>query len=455
MRTIIIGAGVVGLNIASRLVDEGHDVTVVDTDQGALDRISNSLDVNTVRGHGSHPKVLLSAMIQTAQMIVSVTDSDEVNMIACVNAGVLGDSELIRIARVREPSYSHPDILDADPYGLNLIINPEQETAHRISALLRYPNVTEMLEFAEGRVHLVGVRVTSISPLAGIRLLEIRDRFSRVEFLIAAITRGDEVIIPTGATVVLPGDEVHIVTRSKETEAVLSNVGIKVTPVKRVMIIGGSRTGLALATFLERRGLVPKLVESDERKANELAEMLTSTVVIHGSPTDTRLLNEENASEMNTFVACDDREETNLMAALLGREMGAKRIIVTTNEPEYRPLIKSAGADVCLSPRMVAVSSILHFIRRGRVVAVQALGDGEAAEALEFEAQLASDAVGVPLRELNLPRGALIAALVREDSVLIPGGDTVINAGDHVVVLSRQEAVHPVERLLQRRVDRD
>ena len=190
-------------------------------------------------------------------MIVSVTDSDEVNMIACVNAGVLGDSELIRIARVREPSYSHQKVLDADPYGLSLIINPEQETAHRISALLRYPNVTEMLEFANGLVHLVGLRVTPTSPLAGIRMIELRDRFSRVEFLIAAITRADEVIIPTGATVVLPGDEVHLVTRSKETETVLSSVGVQVTPVKRVMIIGGSRTGLALATFLERRGWCP------------------------------------------------------------------------------------------------------------------------------------------------------------------------------------------------------
>ena len=180
---------------------------------------------------------------------------------------------------------------------------------------------------------------------------------------------------------------------------------------------------------------MPKLVESDEHKANELAETLTSTVVIHGSPTDTRLLSEENASEMNTFVACDDREETNLMAALLGKEMGAKRIIVTTNERIPTPHQECGRRRLSL-PAHGGGQLNPHFIRRGRVVAVQALGDGEAAEALEFEAQLASDAVNVPLKELKLPRGALIAALVREDSVLIPSGDTVIKEGDHVVVLA-------------------
>ncbi len=455
MKVVIVGAGEVGFNIASHLVSEGQDVVLVERDEAVLAHATEGLDIQGLRGHGARPDVLEEAGISGASMLVAVTDSDEVNMVACLNAAILGPSDIIKIARVRAPSYTDPRIFGDARVAIDLAINPERVAADKILALLQLPEVTEVLDFADGKVRVMGLRIEPTSPLAGMRLIDLPDRLDpAVHLLVAAIHRDTEVIIPHGFDVILPGDEVYVVTSADNTKQALAEIGVTSAPIHRVMIIGGSQTGRFLAADLAAQGLKPKLIEQDPELARWLAEELPGTVVVTGNPTDADLLQEENAGEMEAFIACSRHEEANVMSGLVAKQLGARRIIATTNRADYLPVMKAIGIDVCISPRIDAVSSILHFIRKGRVSAVRALGQESTAEAIEFEAQLTSDVVGTPLHSLRWPKRALIAAIVREGDVLIPGGATVIEEGDHVVVVAHRSAIDEVEHLLSRRVDR-
>ncbi len=454
MKILIVGAGQVGFNIAARLVAEGHDVVLIERDEAILARATEGLDIQGLRGHGARPRVLEEAGIAAADMIVAVTDSDEVNMVACLNAAILGRSEIIKIARVRDESYLDARIFGDHRVAIDLAINPEKVSADKILGVLAYPEVNEVVDFADGRLKLLGLTVQATSPLAGMRFFDLGRRFKANDLLIAALHRAHKVIIPRGPDVVLPGDDAFLVARADEVESVLRLAGVQVAPVYRVMIAGGTKIGRLIAHELARRGLKPKIIEADPRLARWIAEEIPEAVVLNGRPTDADLLVEENVAEMQAFIACGRDEEANVMSAMLARRLGARRALVTTNRADYQPLMKSIGIDVCISPRLVAVSSILHYIRHGRVLAVRALGEDEDAEAMEFEAQLTSEAVDTPLKDLKLPRGALVAGLQRGDEVIIPRGDTCIREGDHVLVVALRTAIAEVETMLARRVDR-
>lgn len=454
MHIIIIGAGEVGFNIAARLVAEGHDVLVVEQKEAILARVDDALDVQTLRGHGARPTVLKEAGIETADMLVAVTDSDEVNMVACLNAAIFGRSDIIKIARVRDPAYLDERFFNDERVTIDLAINPERVTADKIIGLLQYSSITEIAEFAQGRVQLVRLPITGTSPLAGLRFIDLPERFPKTQLLIAALHRDYEIIIPSGTDVILPGDEVYIVTQPQQCSKMLERLGVRNQPSGRVMIAGGSRIARFIASDLEAAGVQVKLIEPNERRAKEIAEGLTKTVVLQGEPTDADLLTDEHVEEMQAFVAVGQDEELNMMSALLARRLGAPRVMATTNRAAYLPILSAIGIDVGISPRMVAVNSILHFIRRGRVVAASILGEEATAEAMEFEAVAGSDAVGVPLHAVKMPRDSLIAAIQRGDEIIVPTGQTKIEAGDHVLVVALEPAVAAVERLLQRRVDR-
>ncbi|MFN3197578.1 MAG: Trk system potassium transporter TrkA [Bradymonadia bacterium] len=455
MRIIIIGAGEVGFNIAARLVTEGHDVLIVEQQEAILDRISEALDIQAIRGHGARPSVLQEAGIEDAEMVIAVTDSDEVNMVACLNAAIFGRSDVIKIARVRDPAYLDERFFNDERVTIDRAINPERVTADKIVGLLKYPAITEIAEFSKGQVQLVRLPITGTSPLAGLRFVDLAERFPKTQLLIAALHRDHQLIIPTGSDVILPGDEAYIVTQPNQCQVMLERVGIKGQSTSRVMIAGGSRIARFIAADLEAVGVQVKIVEPNARRAQILAEELPHTVVIHGEPTDAELLKEENIHEMHAFIAVGQDEELNMMSALLARRLGAPRVMATTNRGAYLPILSAIGIDVGISPRMVAVNSILHFVRRGRVVAASMLGEEADAEAMEFEAVAGSDAVGVPLHALKMPKDSLIAAIQRGDEVILPTGQTRIEADDHVLVVALEPAVAAVERLLQRRVDRE
>ncbi|MGK0361374.1 MAG: trk system potassium uptake protein TrkA [Bradymonadia bacterium] len=452
MRILIVGAGEVGFNIASRLVTEGHDVMIVDRDEARLERATSNLDVQGLRGHGARPGVLEEAGIDKADMLVAVTNTDEVNMVACLVASILGKSDIIKIARVRDPSYLDERIFSDERVQIDLAINPERECADKISAMLRFDAVTEVVDFDVARVQLVGFKIADTSPLAGMRFIDLRDRFG-ARVLVAALHRGTQVIVPSGTDVILPGDEAYLVVPYGQGDTLLSTVGVKRTPVTRVMIAGGSKIGRFIAEDLVKRGVIPILIEPDPKLARWLGDQLEGVVVLHGSPTDTALLQSSHAAEMQAFIAASHDEEVNIMAALLAQRLGCRRVVAVVNSVDYQPLAKAIGVDVCVSPRLTAVSSILHFIRKGRVVASRALGAQQSAEALEFEAQLTSEAVGYPLNAIKWPRESIVACIQRGDEAIIPTGETVIQEGDHVLVVATQSAIPAVECLLARRQD--
>ncbi|MBU0551383.1 Trk system potassium transporter TrkA [Myxococcota bacterium] len=447
MKILIIGAGQVGFKIASRLVEEGHDVIMVERDAAALTRATDTLDIQGFKGHGAHPNVLDEAGIQDVDMLVAATDSDEVNMVACLSAAILGKEGVIKIARVRHPSYLDARIFNNNRVAIDLAINPERVAAEQIIELLRYPGATEMIDFAEGRVRIVALRVVPTSPLAGLRFIDFGERFSGLNMLIVALHRGDEVIIPRGPDVILPGDEIYVLLYAGEEDEILSKIGIKPVSVSRVIIAGGTVIGRFIAEALSARGLHPKLIEPDEKLALELADALPEVVVLHGDPTDVELLTQENISEMEAFIACGRNEEANVMSGLLAMRLGARRILATPNRGDYLPLMKSAGFDVCISPRQVAVDSILHFIRHGRVLAARALGEEYGAEAIELVAQAGCPMEDKPLSTMRLPPRTLIACIQRGAEVLIPRGNTAVQAGDHVLVVAQREELLEIEAL--------
>ncbi len=450
MKILIIGAGEVGYKIAGRLVAEGHDVTMLERAQEVLQRATDHLDIQGLRGQGARPDVLDEAGIAEVDMLVAATNSDEVNIVACLNAAILGKEKIIKIARVRDPSYLDPRIFDSERVSIDLAINPERVTADQLLELLPYPGTTEMIHFADGHVRIVGLRIKPTNPLAGLRLVDVRDRFKEPRPLIAAIHRGSEVIIPCGSDVILPGDEIYLSVLTKELPQLLSALGVKVNAVSRVMIAGGSKVGRFLAEALSKQGLKPKLVEPDLKLAQWLGDELPEAVILHGSPTDAELLEQENAGEMQAFIACGRDEEANVMSALLAMRLGASRVLATTNRGDYLPLMRSIGIDVCISPRQVAVDSILHFIRHGRVLAARALGEEYEAEALEFIVHAESEAVGRQIKEMRIPSRVMIVCIQRGDEVIIPRGETKIEEGDHVLVVACRASIRKVEALLDR-----
>ncbi|MHC4836843.1 MAG: Trk system potassium transporter TrkA [Planctomycetota bacterium] len=445
-RSIIVGAGQVGFNIASRLVNEGHDVVVIDRDEARLERATESLDVQGLRGHGARTAVLEEAGIADASMLMAVTDSDEVNLVACMAARILGSPALLKIARLREPSYLEDRFVHSEHSPVDLAINPERVTADKILRLLRYPLVTEMMEFAAGRVVLLGLPILPTSPLAGMRFVDLAPRFPDLDLLVAAIHRDGRVLIPTGGDVILPDDTISLVCATDRVESTLRHLAVPTEPTRRIMIAGGSRTGRFVAGDVGARGVEPKLIVPDARLADWLAGDLPKALVLHGSPADAALLETENIAEMEVFIAAEKDEETSVLSALLAKRLGARRVIAVTNRSEYLPILHTVGIDVSISPRMMAVNSILHAVRRRGVVAVRALDDAGDAEALEFEAITDCRVIGKPLRAVKLPPNSLIAAVLRGGDVLVPRGDTVIEAGDHVIAVALRAAVEGVER---------
>ena len=448
MSIVIVGAGEVGRNLAMRLSSEGRDVVLVDRDEERLSTISESADVQTVPGNGSSPAVLRDAGIEGASMLVAVTDSDETNIVACLVARAYAPTDCKRIARIRDPAYSEdPRLLGEGLLGIDFHINPEVMTARKIFRLLQIPQATDAIHFAEGRVVVFAVKLPEDSPAVGRKLADLAELYPGRRLLAVAIGRQERIVIPRGDTVLEAGDALYTAALPGDVTDALNGLGIPAEPLRRVLIAGGGRIGMYLARAFEANGVATRLVDRRREVCNDLAERLEKTVVINGDPTDEALLAEENIGEMDAFVAADVDEERNILASLLARRMGAAKVIAVVSKPGYAPLVANIGVDVAISPRTVATSLILQFIRKGRVLQVSALAE-ERAEAIEFLAAEGSSVEGLPLHATKFPRGAIVAALVRGEEAIIPSGDDQILAGDRVIVFALKKAVPAVERAL-------
>ncbi len=450
MKVIICGAGQVGFNIARYLSSEAADITVVDQSPELVQKISDSLDVTGLVGFGSHPDVLERAGAADADMVIAVTYADEVNMVACQICHSLFDVPT-KIARVRHQSYLDPlwaDLFSRDNMPIDVIISPEIEVAKAIGRRLELPGAFDVLPLADGKVSMIGIQCTEDTPVIHTPLRQLTALFPELHIVVVGVYRDGKGLIPTADDQLLPGDIIYVVAETSHLARAMSAFGHEEKEARRVIIVGGGNIGLNLATAVEKTHghVAVRIIERDKKRAEFVAQRLEKSVVIHGDALDTEILEEANASNAETIVAVSNDDEVNILASLLAKRSGCQRAVTLINKSSYGPLIGTLGIDTVVSPRAITVSTILQHVRRGRIRSVHSVTE-DFGEVMEAEALETSRMVGVPIREAKLPDGMIVGALVRGDAVIIPRGDTVINAGDLVIIFATTQAVKSVEKL--------
>ena len=447
MKVVIVGAGEVGFHIASHLALEKKDVVVIDRDKAALRRVSDTIDVQTVQGSGSSPMVLEAAGIKEAEIVLAVTNSDETNLVACLVANILSPVTK-KLARIRGSDFDryHQHFHDEAPH-IDTLINPEIEVVKTIDQLMSVPGAVDVGEFAGGKVKFVGVYLEAQSRLCGVRLADLPALLGEDRPLIAAILREEQLIIPQGSDTLEAGDLVYFIAEENKLDRALEPFDKETATVRRVMVVGGGRIGLRVARLLESRSINTKIVEKSAERCAFLAEQLNKTIVLHGDGSDQGLLIEENIREMDVVLTLTDDEETNILASLLAKRMGARKAITKISKFSYFPLMKAIGLEQVVSPRLSAINSILQHIRRGKVLSAISI-KGEQAEVIEAVAMETSDIVGKPLKNVPLPKGVLVTGIIRDGEVIIPSGESVILPDDRVIIFARRQAIPKIEKIL-------
>ncbi len=452
MKILILGAGQVGTTAAYSLArEEANEVTIVDSDPEVLRDLQDRLDVRTVVGHAAYPDVLERAGAKDADMLIALTNSDEINMTACQVACILFRTPR-RIARIRAAEYTeHPTLFEAEGMPVDIIISPEELVTAHIEELIHFPGALQVLEFAEGKVRLVAARAHEGGALIGHPLRELPDHIPNVECRVVAIYRDGQSIIPDGDTVVEEDDEVFFIAARKDIRAVLSEMRKLDEPVRRVVIAGGGNIGVRLAKALEDTNQV-KLIERGHDRARAVSERLDNAIVLHGDAADEGLLLEENIDSADVFVSVTNAEEANILSAMLAKRLGAHKVMALINKPAYAELVATGTIDIAISPQQITLGTLLAHVRKGDVVKVHALrrGAAEAIEAVAHGDERESRVVGRAIEDIRLPRGATISAIVRGDDVLMAHHDTVIEADDHVILfMADRRQIDEVERLFE------
>ncbi len=451
MKILILGAGQVGSTVAESLVSEANDITVVDQDAAKLALLRERLDLRTLVGNASHPAVLEQAGIADTDMLLAVTQSDEVNMVACKLAASLYNTPT-KIARIRSADFlARPELFNKDNFCVDYSICPEQILTDYITKLIEFPEALQVLRFSQGRASLVAVRAFEGGPLVGKPLSILHDNMPQVDTRVAAIFRKGSPLIPEGSTVVEDGDEIFFIAATDHIRSVLKEMRRLDKPSKRVMIVGGGNIGRRLAKALEQDYQV-KLIEYNKHACERLAAELSNTLVLNGDGTDEKLMQMENVGEVDVFCALTNDDENNIMSALLAKQGGARKVIALINRSAYVDLLQGGKIDIALSPANVTIGSLLAYVRQGDVAAVHSLRRG-AAEALELIVhgdRKSSTVVGRRIDEIDLPKGATIGAVVRAEEVIMGHHDLVIEADDHVIVfVINKKMVKKVEKLFQ------
>ncbi|RRV09077.1 Trk system potassium transporter TrkA [Pseudomonas sp. v388] len=451
MKIIILGAGQVGGTLAEHLASEANDITVVDTDGDRLRDLGDRLDIRTVQGRGSFPTVLRQAGADDADMLVAVTNSDETNMVACQVAFTLFKTPT-KIARVREGAYlTRAGLFDNDAIPVDVLISPEQVVTNYIKRLIEYPGALQVIDFGQGKAQLVGVKAYYGGPLVGQQLRQLRAHMPNVDTRVAAIFRRDRPILPQGDTVIEADDEVFFIAAKAHIRAVMGELRQLDESYKRIVIAGGGNIGERLAEAIESRYQV-KIIEMNPSRCRYLSENLDSTVVLQGSSSDRDLLMEENIGDTDLFLALTNDDEANIMSSLLAKRLGARKVMTLINNPAYVDLVQGGEIDIALSPQLATIGTLLAHVRRGDIVSVHSLRRG-AAEAIEVVAHgdsKSSKVIGRPIKDIALPQGTTIGAIIRKDEVLIAHDITMIESGDHVIMfLVDKKYIRDVERLFQ------
>ncbi|KJH75005.1 MULTISPECIES: Trk system potassium transporter TrkA [Pseudomonas] len=449
MKIIILGAGQVGGSLAEHLASEANDITVVDTDSERLRDLGDRLDIRTVQGRGSLPTVLRQAGADDADMLVAVTNSDETNMVACQVAHTLFHTPT-KIARVREAAYlTRSELFDNEAIPVDVLISPEQVVTNYIKRLIQHPGALQVIDFAEGKAQLVAVKAYYGGPLVGQQLRQLREHMPNVETRVAAIFRRDRPILPQGDTVIEADDEVFFIAAKANIRAVMSEMRRLDETYKRIVIAGGGQIGERLAEAIESRYQV-KIIEMNPIRCRHLSDTLDSTVVLQGSASDRDLLLEENIADADLFLALTNDDEANIMSSLLAKRLGAKKVMTIINNPAYVDLIQGGDIDIAISPQLATIGTLLAHVRRGDIVSVHSLrrGAAEAIEAIAHGDEKSSKVIGKAIENIGLPPGTTIGAIIRDEEVIIAHDDTVIEAGDHVILfLVDKKHIRDVEKL--------
>jgi len=451
MKIIVLGAGQVGLTVARSLVLEDNEVTVVDTNAAILEELENNSDLRTVNGPASYPEVLRGAGAEDADMIIAATDSDETNIVAIQIAYTLFRTPM-KIARIRSMEYMREkNLFDNDNIPIDVIISPEQLITEHVQRIIEHPGAIQVVDFAHGRVRLVGVEVQQGAPMAGRELAHLTQLLGDIETRVMALYRGDEVIIPNGPTVVQAEDIVFFIGLRTHTGTVMQQFHHEDMPCRRVMIAGGGNIGLLLARKLEKVYRV-KIIEAQGERADVLASTLKTAMVLHGDAANQEILINENIQEMDVFCALTNDDEANILSAMLAKRMGARKIMSLINRPAYVDLVERDIIDVAISPQQITIGALLTLIRRGDVVAVHSLrrGSAEALEGIAHGDRDTSVLVGRAISEIELPSSASIGVVVRGPEVLVAHHDLIIEAEDHLIVLiTDKKQIADVENLFQ------
>ncbi len=453
MNITIVGGGKVGLTIARELQIEGHEITLIDTDESVIEHAGNTLDVIGYVGNGASYPILESAGVGQTDLIIAVTATDETNMLCCLLSHKLGVCHAI--ARVRNPEYAEQLYILKEDLGLSMAVNPDKAAAQEIARILRFPSATHVEMFARGRVELVSFRIPHDNILHGISLRHIRTKLG-VTVLICAVERDDHIMIPGGDFVLHRGDTVYLTGAPQEIEHFFRRVKLLSNPVKSVMLAGGGRLSYYLAEELCKQGFHVKMIEKDAARARYLADNLPRVMVLHGDASDHELLNEEGIADTDAFVSLTGLDEGNILSAMYAQKCGVSKVIAKVNNEGLVSLLRGNGPETIISPKAVTSSQILRYVRAldarnsdSNVLSLYRLLDGRV-EVSEFCADSTdTDLINIPFRSLPLKKNILVACLVRDHKTIIPGGTDCICAGDSVLVATSGQILGKLKDILE------
>lgn len=456
MKVIVCGAGQVGFNISKQLADQGNDVTVIDRSKSLTRQISEQLDVQAFVGHAADPSMLERAGASDADLIVAVTLSDEVNMMACQVAYSLFRVPT-KVARIRNQAYlddRYRDLFSRGNMPVDVIISPEQEIAIALKRRLEVPGAFNMMPFVDDRIRVIGIHLDEDCPVLNTPLRQLTELFPNIRTTVVGVVRGQKIFVPRGADSLQAGDSIYVAVDTKMTDRAMGVFGHEETKARRIVIVGGGNVGSSLAHLLEDTVPQPtvRLIEADTNKALSIAETLPETIVINGDALDHLIQIEAGIEDADTIVSVADDDEVNILASLIAKKAGCPRAIALLNNPVYSTLVGEIGIDVVLDPRETTVSSILRHIRRGRIRNLYSLREGQA-EVIEAEVIAGSDIVGKRIGDLKLQSDLRFGVIARNDEIFMPVGSTILQPGDKVVFLSIGSAVRKLEQLFSARAD--
>ncbi len=451
MKIIIVGCGKIGLSIIKQLVIEKHDITVIDKSQEVINDVTNNYDVMGIVGNGASYSVQKDADVDKTDLLIAVTGSDEINLLCCLFAKKAGNCNTI--ARVRDPLYSKEIQYIKDELGLSMIINPEYASAVEISRLLRFPSADKIDTFAKGRVELLNLVITEESPFVDKTLIEVSKRVLS-DILICTVERGDDIFIPNGAFILRAGDKITIVASAVNSREFFTKVGYDTHQVKDTMIIGGGRMTYYLAEILIKMGIRVKIVEVDREKCENLSETLPKATIINGDATNQEILIEEGIKGCDSFVSLTGIDETNIFLSLFAKTKTEGKVVTKIDRISFDDIISTFSLGSLIYPDKIAADYIVSYVRAmqnsiGSNVETLIKLNGGRVEALEFKIHKGSPIIGIPLMQLSLKRDILIGCINHRGTIIIPKGQSVIEEGDTVIVVTTKSGLSDIKDILE------